>query len=206
MTAEGVIKYRLDFTPAPPPRTPQLETLIAARQTLFRLGLIGVDPDRYGGLAYGNVSLRNALGFIISASQTSDLAEVDARHFTQVTDWDVAQNRICARGPRPPSSESLTHAMLYTLDENVGAVLHVHWPEVWRQARALGMACTPQGVDYGSRDMALAVAGLFRTGRLGSRGVLAMLGHEDGLVAYGETVQEALQQLLALDERTQQDL
>jgi hypothetical protein len=78
---EGVIKYQLQFTPGPALRDPRLAELIAWQRILQGLGLLGRDPDRYGGLAYGNLSLRLAdNAFVISASQCADPGSLQPGH------------------------------------------------------------------------------------------------------------------------------
>ena len=84
MREEGVIKFDLEFTPAPPVSVPGLEELNAWRHILRQLGLIGQDPARYGGCGFGNVSRRlppydapqNQRAFIVSGSQTGHLQEL----------------------------------------------------------------------------------------------------------------------------------
>ncbi len=115
MTAEGVIQFRLDYTPGPPLPEDGLADLAAWRRIFHRLHLIGQDPDRYGGYGFGNISRRSrtggaAPGFFISGSQTGHLSEPDGRHWAAVTDWSIAGNRVTAHGPVPPSSESLAPA------------------------------------------------------------------------------------------------
>ena len=74
---EGVVQFKLTFLPADPLPASMLGNLNAWRQILYRLGLIGQDPHRYGGLGFGNVSIRlesgNANSFIISGTQTGGL-------------------------------------------------------------------------------------------------------------------------------------
>ena len=85
---------------------------------------------------------------------------------------------------KPPSSETLTHAMVYAADPAITWVFHVHSPELWRASARLGLPCTAPDVPYGTREMADAVAVLART--LPARPlVFATLGHEDGVFACG---------------------
>jgi len=201
---EGVVKFDVRFERAPPPPAAWVSDLIAWRTTLWRHGLIGVDPARYGGVGFGNVSRRlppeAGRGFVISGSQTSALETVTASHFAVVTDWDLATNCVTARGITRPSSESLTHAMLYALLDAIDYVFHVHAPAIWRSARSLGLPTTASDVDYGTPAMAQEVARLFREGQMPAQGVFAMGGHEDGVVSYAasaETAGSALVSLLA---------
>ncbi|MBE0437928.1 MAG: class II aldolase/adducin family protein, partial [Methylomicrobium sp.] len=52
---EGVIKFRFDHQSRPIDQAISLSSLNAWRSILFKLGLIGRDPARYGGLGYGNI-------------------------------------------------------------------------------------------------------------------------------------------------------
>lgn len=179
---EGVIKYQLAHVSGPAGDWPGLAGLEAWRRTLVDLGLLGRDPARYGGLAYGNVSLRLPRGgFIISGSQTGDHPELGPSGYAEVLDWDINANRLCSRGPCRPSSEALTHAALYAADPAIGCVLHVHSPTLWNAAATLGMPVTDPAIAYGTPAMALEVAR--RLGR--ADGLLAMGGHRDGILAYG---------------------
>jgi hypothetical protein len=161
---------------------------------LFRLGLVGRDSARYGGLAYGNVSCRAPNGgFFISGSQTGGKACLDARHYCRVSACDVTANWLRAEGPIRPSSEALSHAAAYRARMDAGCVLHVHAPELWAAAAALGVPVTDPAIAYGTPAMADAIANLLT---LGGPDVIAMGGHEDGLLAVGETVEAAAAALM----------
>jgi len=189
---EGVIKYRLEFTPAPPLPAAKLTELIAWQRIARQLGLLGRDPARYGGLAYGNLSLRLADdGFVISATQSADVPDPGPEHYAQVSDWDCAGNRIVAQGPARPSSESLTHAALYDADPAIGCIIHGHAPTIWQRRDALGLASTAADVAYGTPAMATEVARLYRESGLAGHGTLAMGGHQDGVLAFGRDPDEA---------------
>jgi hypothetical protein len=183
---EGVIKYHLDFTPGPSLPRETLAELIAWQRIVHRLGLLGRDPARYGGLAYGNLSRRLADGgFAISASQTGDRDAPTPADYARVDAWDCAHNRIVAGGPAKPSSESLTHAALYDADPAIGCVLHVHSPVIWENRKRLGLAGTAADVAYGTPAMAAEVARLYSESGLAGHGVLAMGGHQDGVLSFG---------------------
>ncbi|CAI8861673.1 class II aldolase/adducin family protein [Methylocaldum szegediense] len=191
---EGVIKYRLDYTPAPPVTPGSVAELTAWRAVLFRLGLTGQDPRRYDGLAYGNVSIRlGSTAFLISGTQTGGLPQLSAEHYTLVTNFDLEQNLIAAEGPIAPSSEALTHAAVYRSGPEIGCVLHVHSSELWEKAEALGIPVTDRQVAYGTPEMALEVGYLVRTS---DSPVIAMGGHEDGMLAFGSTVEAAALNLI----------
>ncbi len=186
--AEGVIQFRLDYTPGPALETVLLTDLLAWRRILYLLGLIGQAPDRYDGYGFGNISRRHpdaGGGFIVSGSQTGHIADLDGRHWAVVSDWDVAGNRATAHGPTPPSSESLAHAALYDGRPSVGAVIHVHAPPIWRYGLDAGLPATPPEAAHGTVAMAEAAADLLRRTQSGDRGVFIMEGHEDGVIAFG---------------------
>jgi len=194
---EGVTKFQLDYRAAPAPATADIATLNAWRSILWRLGLIGLDARRYGGVGFGNVSCRYGSQFIVSGTQTGGIARLDARHYVLVEQADPARNRVVARGPIAPSSESLTHAMVYALDAAVQYVFHVHCPEIWRHAAALGLPAAARDVAYGTPAMAAEMGRLYATGQFRAQGIVVMLGHEDGVISIGRDADEAGLRLLA---------
>ncbi len=193
--AEGTIQfaYRLESAGGAPAGARLLGALLAWRSVLRRLQLLGQAPDRYDGFGYGNLSARatDATGeFIITASQTSGDDWLGADGLCRISSFDLERFRVTAQGARPPSSESLTHAMIYAADPAIAWVFHAHSPEIWRQARNLGLPATASGVAYGSPAMAAAVADLLATHR--KRPLLFVTpGHLDGVFACGATADAA---------------
>ena len=215
---EGVIQFNCCLA-APGAELPDdwAEPLLAWRTVLRRLELIGQTGARYGGLGYGNISRRvpgAEGGFLITASQTSGNADAGVEHLVWVRRWNLARFQVEAEGALLPSSESLTHAMLYANDPQVNWVLHGHCPDIWQNAATAGLAAIDADVGYGSPEMAAAVAALLRThrARFPDRGerlpseptpapddhppfglrhrpvrplVFVTLGHEDGVFACG---------------------
>ncbi|HEX9626978.1 MAG TPA: class II aldolase/adducin family protein [Acidiferrobacterales bacterium] len=202
--AEGVIQFRLDYTPSAPHAAPEIGALDGWRSVLRRLGLIGQDAARYDGAGFGNLSARRpphdappgSRRFVITGSQTGGLAALDGRHFALVTAYDIAGNRVAAQGPIAPSSEALTHGMLYDLDAGIRCVMHVHAPEIWRRAAALGLPRTDPAAGYGTPAMAAEVARLHRESDLAARRLLVMGGHLDGVVSFGRDIDAAATVLL----------
>jgi ribulose-5-phosphate 4-epimerase/fuculose-1-phosphate aldolase len=201
---EGVIKFELNFTPAPPLPAAEIAEINHWRAVLYQHKLIGQDPARYGGYGYGNLSVRLApyaapptlRHFIISGSQTGDRAQLGPEHYTVVTECHPEENRVVAHGPIRPSSESLTHGAVYALDPAIRAVLHAHSPEIWQAAPSLGIPITDPQVPYGTPAMAAEVARLFATTDVAQRHIFSMGGHEDGIIAFGTTAEEAAEVLL----------
>jgi L-ribulose-5-phosphate 4-epimerase len=201
--AEGVIRFALEHDRrALEPRLygETVAALAAWREVLARLDLVGRDPARYEGLGYGNVSAR--LGpfgdvgrgrrrFVISGTQTGGLPALTLDHVCVVERYDIGRGEVWSSGPVPPSSESLTHAAIYDIAPAARVVLHAHAPEIWRNARALAIPVTREGAANGTVDMALEVQRLWRESTLSATGILAMAGHEDGVIAFGGSADEA---------------
>lgn len=210
MPQEGVIKFNLRYTCSPPGTIPVPEALNRWRHRLWHLQLIGRRTDRYDSAGYGNVSRRIDYGgtdetprrFVVSGSQTGSLAQLDARHYCLVTDWDVRQNRVTAHGPIEPSSEALTHGMLYDQAADIHVVFHVHSPAIWQAAERLDLPATDQRVAYGTPDMASEVARLLAETDVGVRGIFIMGGHEEGVIAFGRDEEAAGRVLLNALERS----
>ena len=192
--AEGAIQFAFDLKPGRGPgvQADVLEPLLAWRTVLRRLHLLGRTPGRYGGLGYGNLSVRDPGRpgeFIVTASQTSGIEHLHADGLCRIREFDLERFWIAAEGFRPPSSESLTHAMIYHADPGVRWIFHAHSAEIRRQAEALGMPATGADVAYGSPPMARAVARLLAA-RPQRPLVFVTLGHEDGVFACGSTAGE----------------
>ncbi len=204
---EGVIKFRAEHTRRELAARRVGETacrLIAWREIMALTGLVGRDPRRYEGAAYGNVSARlgppsAGLGrrsFLITGTQTSDKRCLGLDDFAVVERFDFARNRVRSYGPAEPSSESMTHGAIYDLGPHIRCVLHAHSPILWRRARHLRLPTTAEQVPYGTPEMAYEVQRLYRETVLPERPILAMGGHEDGIVVFGRTTEETGQVLL----------
>ncbi|MCK9608118.1 MAG: class II aldolase/adducin family protein [Methylomonas sp.] len=196
---EGVIKYRLEHHQSELLPSIDIGPINGWRGLFFRLGIIGQKPEKYHGLGYGNISQRLTPGrnsFLISATQTGHLACLNREHFAIVETASAKLNTIRSRGPSRPSSEALTHASIYALAPEAQAVIHVHCPEIWRHTHRLDLPYTRAEIAYGSIEMTEAVEQLFNSGQLNNLPIFSMLGHEDGIVAFGDSLASAAQTLL----------
>ncbi len=193
-TAEGAIRFA--YALKPPEGSVVSSELFgriqAWRQILIRLALVGQSPGRYQGLGFGNLSARDPEQpeeFVITASQTGGIDRLAEEDLTRVIGCNLDRFWVDAQGEQPPSSETLTHAMIYAADPRIEWVFHCHSPELWRSAGALALPCTAKDVDYGSPEMVLAVAELL--GSHHSRPlVFASLGHRDGIFSCGGTARD----------------
>lgn len=196
---EGVIKFRFEHRNQTIDQDISLSKLNAWRSVLYKLGLIGRDPDRYGGLGYGNISFKpdpNRDAFIISGTQTGHIEHLIRDHYCSVSNADFEHYSLQSKGLTMPSSEALTHACVYRQDQTIHSVIHVHSPEIWQKTDELGLSYTPSNIAYGTPEMAVAVAELFKTGRMKQTPIFSMLGHQDGIVAFGDSIEQAAWQLI----------
>ncbi|MGV6826719.1 MAG: class II aldolase/adducin family protein [bacterium] len=158
---------------------------------MWQLGLIGQNDKMYDGYGYGNVSVRVGNSFVISGTQTGNEYSLSSDQWVSVTNADISENRIDSEGVIEPSSEALTHALVYQSCPNVTTVLHVHSALIWSHAKALGLSSTGEHAEYGTPEMVKEVARLLQGELSLDHGVFAMLGHLDGIVSYGTTIEQA---------------
>lgn len=198
---EGVIKYQLNHEYAPLAPTISLAEINAWRSIMYKLNLIGQDDHRYGGLGFGNISQRldtKSSQFVISGTQTGHLEQLTRHDYCLITTAIPEKNSISSTGECQPSSEALTHASVYAQDNAVQAVIHIHSPAIWNKTHALQLAHTPTDIAYGTPAMAEAVAELINAQHWQHAAVFTMLGHEDGIVAFGTSLSQTAQMLINL--------
>jgi ribulose-5-phosphate 4-epimerase/fuculose-1-phosphate aldolase len=196
---EGVIKYQLNHTQQPISPLHSLTDINAWRTIAVRLDLIGQSPERYRNIGFGNISQRidpHSAQFIISGTQTGHIEQLNPEHYCLIVKAEPHQNRIQSRGLCKPSSESLTHASVYAQNQAIQAVIHAHSPEIWKHAVALGLPHTSADIPYGTIEMAMAVEQLFQSGKLAQISLFTLLGHEDGVIAFGRNMEEAAWELI----------
>jgi L-ribulose-5-phosphate 4-epimerase len=168
--------------------------LNAYRRQLRELRLIGVDSN---GVGFGNLSVRDGAtkNFYITGSATAGIPELTLADCAKVLAYNFERNWVGYEGSTIPSSESLTHAAIYESDAKVGAVIHCHDSRSW--AVILNQApTTSKTVNYGTPEMAYEIMRLFRVTDLHSRKILAMAGHEGGIVTFGRDLEEAFAVLM----------
>ena len=196
---EGVIKFQLDFRQQAVLQAADVQEISSWRTIMCQLGMLGQTPQRYDNYGFGNISQRfgNSNQFMISGTQTGGITAMTAADYALVTACQPALNRIVALGQTKPSSEAMTHGQLYQLSADINFVIHAHCPVIWQQADALGLAQTRAEVPYGTVAMADEVARLFRDTAVLEQGIFSMAGHEDGVVAFGDSAAQAAQRLIA---------
>ncbi len=207
MHQEGVIKFDVEHESRPIDALVLGDVacqLIAWREIMALTGLVGQDPALYEGAGYGNASVRfgprsAGLGrrrFLITGTQTSGRQTITLDDFAVIERYDARRNWVKSHGRTQPSSESMTHAATYDLGPHIQCVLHAHTPALWRRAGELSLPTTDPAVPYGTPEMAAEVGRLYRDGLFAERRILAMGGHEDGILVFGRSPEDAGQVLL----------
>ena len=197
MLDEGYIKYESHWTPGPATHVIAARDLECWRRPLYEAQLIGEYAEH--GIGYGNISVRRGSGglFLISGTQTGHLPVTDERHYSLVTDCDIRANIVRCSGPIQASSEAMTHAAIYALGDAIGAVVHAHSADLWR--RYLGkLPTTDAKIACGTPDMAQELDRLYRMEGLRDSGIAVLAGHDEGLISFGTTLEEAASRMLNL--------
>lgn len=155
---------------------------------MFNSGLIGMNSD---GIGYGNLSVRATAGsFYISGTATGRLPALGEKHFALVNSWSFNENSLTCTGHFNASAESLSHAAIYETLPQVGAVIHIHHKGMWDKYFNLLLATSPE-VLYGTPEMAREIKEFVGTIKPEQDKILIMGGHEEGIIAWGETLDDA---------------
>lgn len=191
---EGVIKFQLDFQFGPAPEEPLLHELNHWRSVFLAQALLGQDPGRYDGFGFGNLSRRLPQGegnaFLITGSQTGHLKTLQPSDYALVLNCNPTGNTLQASGRSKPSSEALSHGVLYQCRPEINWVMHLHSPDIFHNRERLHLPSTDPAAAYGTPEMAGEIGRLVRTTDPCRPGLLVMTGHEDGILAYGPGAEE----------------
>ncbi len=165
------------------------------RDILYGLKLIGANVKKIG---FGNISVRakNKSDFIITGAGTGKFRKLTQKHYSKVIDYSLIKNSLVCKGPVKASSESLSHAIIYELDPEINAVIHVHNLEYWKKLIHL-VPTTHEDIPYGTPEMAKEIIRLFRETDVSEKKILVMDGHKEGIITFGKDLDEAGGYLLA---------
>ena len=202
MIDDGYIKYWINWEQSPP-LAGDLSEVIAVRNRLYKMGLIGYYEQHQVG--YGNISIlsEEPPSFWVSGTQTGHIPVLGAEHFALATAWDLDENRLDCRGPVKASSESLTHAAVYACSPEIKAVIHIHHLKLWKWMQ-FGFPCTVELIPYGTPEMAREVLRLYQETDLPKVAAFAMKGHEEGIFTFGKDLDEAFSVLSSILNKWQQ--
>jgi len=200
---DGVIKYdRSQFERSNPLEDDEIRDLEKWRKTLYNLKLIGEYlPERIG---YGNLSQKadykhkystKKPQFLITGTQTGSLEKLEGSHYTRVLDYNFDRWSVNVQGPVEASSEALTHAAIYQANPSITCVFHIHDKNIWRAMIDHDYSYTPSDIPYGTKEMADSVIDCVGES---TKGLIVMKGHEDGVIAYGTSLDESGKLLLGV--------
>ncbi len=194
MANEGVIKFDFycgDKSAIIPDAL--FDKINPVRNKLAETGLIGQYP---GGLSYGNISIRNENPghFYITASGTGKTKKTGKKHYVKIISCDIEKNFCKYGGQGLPSSETLTHYIIYKLFSDAEAVIHVHSNELWGYLKDK-VPSTSKSAGYGTVEMVKEITELYEKGELQKDKLLVMEGHEGGIISFGSNILEALENL-----------
>lgn len=162
------------------------------RNKFYSLELIG---EYENGIGYGNISITDGGGFIITGTRTGGIEKLTEEHYTKVVHWDFMKNSLTCIGKIKASSESLTHAAIYESDVSINAVIHVHNRNLWKTLMN-NIPTTSGIVKYGTPEMAYEIRRLFNETDVKEKKILVMGGHKEGIISFGRSLDEAGKTLL----------
>jgi ribulose-5-phosphate 4-epimerase/fuculose-1-phosphate aldolase len=194
MSSEGYIKFNCNRNEGKIhiPKNVFL-SLSKWRQIMHENGLIGVYSN---GIGYGNISVRaDSASFYISGTATGSLTSLEEKHYALVNSWSFGENSLKCTGMLNASAESLSHAAIYETLPHVGAVIHIHHKGMWDKY-INSLPTTSYEVTYGSPEMAVEIQQITGKIKPHQENLLVMGGHEEGLIAWGETLDDAGEMIL----------
>lgn len=194
MINEGYIKYRAERAEGDVAAPAAFEALNRCRTALHDRGLVGCYPN---GIGYGNVSVRTeGEQFLISGSATGAARVLGLQQYALVRRFDLEKNGVDSLGRINASAESMSHGAVYRALPGVNAVIHVHSRRLFDYMRGAGYPETDPAIEFGTPELARAIQALVPA--VGAtEGIFVTAGHDEGVIAYGATVESALAQVLA---------
>lgn len=189
MIDDGVVKYSLNFVEKEINISNEYNKIEGVRKRLISLGLIGAYDN---GIGYGNISMRykNPQEFVITATQTGHLKDLEEREYSLVDHIDYQTFTTKARGESKPSSECITHGAIYELDPRINAVIHIHNEKLWNFMLENGYLAT-NDTPYGTPEMVEDVREIYKKIEPLKNSAFVMKGHFEGVVTFGESLEEA---------------
>jgi ribulose-5-phosphate 4-epimerase/fuculose-1-phosphate aldolase len=149
------------------------------------------------GVGFGNISMRIKGGhqFVITGSATGEIPELEPGHYVRVNSFNIEDNAVQCVGPLKASSESLTHAAIYSADPEANAVVHVHSIELWNEL-IYKVPTTNPSMDYGTIGLAKNILQLFRESDVYEKRIIIMAGDRAGILTFGHDMDEAVNVLM----------
>jgi ribulose-5-phosphate 4-epimerase/fuculose-1-phosphate aldolase len=189
MIDEGYTKYQCYWINKSSISSEEIKELNYWRNKLYQLNLIGKYDN---GIGFGNISIRYSQPnhFIISGTQTGGISLLTEQHYTKVTAFDWQKNCVTCVGLIAASSETLTHGVVYLANPQVNAVIHIHHPQLWQQLIDR-LPTTNKNCAYGTPEMAKEMLKLCQAKEVKQQKIIIMGGHEEGIITFGSSLNEA---------------
>lgn len=193
MVDDGVIKFNDHLSDGEPPEDIFIQELNTWRTSLYNIGLLGSYEN---GVGYGNISRRfKNNSFIISGSATGNKPLLTSHDYVQVSDIDINTNTTMSIGKISPSSESMTHGIIYQTLPETKCIMHIHNRNFWDKFKNV-LPTSAEHIAYGTPEMALEVKRLILSVSAHKTQILIMGGHPEGIIAYGNSIEEVGDRLL----------
>jgi len=192
---EGVIKFNCHWNQSGPVISDeQYEIINYWREILYNMDLIGAYEN---GVAFGNISMRIKGGnkFVITGSSTGEIPELEPGHYIMVNSFNINDNAVQCAGPLKASSETLSHAAIYSADAGVNAVIHVHSIDLWNEL-IYKVPTTNPSMDYGTTGLAKDILRLFEESDVYEKRIIIMAGDKAGILTFGHDMDEAVNVLM----------
>jgi len=192
---EGVVKFNCHWTQTGSVISDeQFEIINYWREILYNMDLIGAYEN---GVGFGNISMRIKGGnqFFITGSSTGEIPELEPSHYIKVSSFNIDDNAVQCVGSLKASSESLTHAAIYSVDPGANAVIHVHSTELWNEL-IYKVPTTNPSMDYGTIGLAKDILRLFKESDVYEKRIIIMSGDRSGILTFGNDMDEAVNVLL----------
>jgi L-ribulose-5-phosphate 4-epimerase len=185
---EGYIKFNCKWIKAGPISKDAILEINSWRETLYKLGLIGVYND---GIGFGNISIRfENSSFLITGSATGGIEKLNENHYVLVNEYNLQQNSLTCTGPIKASSESLSHAAIYENSPLTNAIIHVHHIGLWEKLIDK-LPTTKMEALYGTPEIANEIERLFKESNVKVDKLIIMGGHKEGILSFGVDLAEA---------------
>ncbi|MDA3927403.1 MAG: class II aldolase/adducin family protein [Prolixibacteraceae bacterium] len=187
---EGYIKFNPSWNKSPISIDASLLIqLNEIRAQLQAKNWLGVLPN---GIGFGNISIREKESnqFIITGSATGKYSQLKEEHFSLVNHVTIEENKLECTGQIMASSESMSHAAVYIHNKKIKAIIHIHDNNLWKKYLNK-LPSSSINAAYGTPQMALSIAEKIKQLKTNS-GVLIMGGHSDGIIAFGNNLDNAI--------------
>lgn len=189
MIDEGYIKFKCDYYESEKFWFKDFDTINYYRTILYIEKLIGIYDNK---ICYGNISIRmtDSDEFIITGTQTGQYDVLSSNQYANVFNYNLSENQISCYGPIKASSESLSHAVIYTNMPSIGSVIHIHSLELWNELIDK-VPTTNKEAEFGTVEIAQDIIRLIKETDFPQKKILVMGGHQEGIITIGKTIKEA---------------